>query len=1149
MKKQSNIEAWREGVDKLTNVAWSEVYERFHQALEMPSTNRAAFIRQACGDNTGQVELLVRLIGRAEDDDDQRLRGASVISVRRMLVEEVSPSDLYLGDAAELREPSEIGPYRIVRQIGRGGMATVYLAERQDEFRQQVAIKVIRSDHASNRDVIRRFKFERELLASLKHENIAPLFDGGSTDAGHPYFVMEFVEGLPITEYCRAQRLSLGDRLRLFQQVVRAVAHAHRFGVVHRDIKPGNILVTAHGIPKLVDFGIAKLTNEASLRWDMTATATGLSPFTPAYASPEQVRGEPVQTSTDVYSLGVVLYELLTGRRPFGTEHRSVHEMIRLVCESEPTRPSDALVRGGDDERADSPEDDSRRRRELRGDLDCIVLKSLRREPHDRYATVDDLVSDIDNYFNQRPVAARRGTFRYFAGKFIRRHAAFVTISVIALAALIGGLIVTTLSLQRSEEIAYDAGMSNAQSMYEQGRIGDAFRIMSQYIPSAGKRDLRDFEFYWLWRQCVERRSFLHLPDVGGEILAIGGDASKPSVICASLRSGGEPRVNQFDLDQTLQNRSPRFHDAADDRFDYFTAWGVPAIGCCIESGLCVYFERDSRTTLVLADLETGAVLDKHNVEAHFPEGGASAWPGPISFSPDGSRAASRHWHGAVVIWRITPERKLEHVFQFEQDLEGGWQVAFSPSGDRLTSISIDGTVRVWSTETFEEIHNLPHPKTIYCVCWNHDGTLLLTGNETDGFRCWNAIDGTLLHHRFQDVAIHALAVSNDGRYLAVGGTDTTIRLITWHDMEVVAEYCGHRGFIESLAFTPDGKFLVSGDVADELRFWRLPTRSSEVDERGVTTKSWQGHENWVVDMAYHPHQAIFATAGWEGDVHVWDARDGRRLDTFSIGAPLTGVAYAPDGSQLVISRSVKRDAYEVNSFFWDPQTHERGYDLVWSTVPSFHPCGAWFGDLEASDKWFLRIFEYPSMKELGQITEDQSGDKCCASWANDEPLVAMAESSGVIQFARIDGDRIDCRKVRSLEGSRLLTCAFTVDDKTLIVSGSDGLIHWVDVATGRVRRTTDSRSHVLSLAISSDGRRLATASREGTIRLWDLETGQHRITFKGSDAGIKCIRFSPDGQVLVAGAGDGSVHLWRAATDEEFQESLPWVQREYLGR
>jgi len=368
--------------------------------------------------------------------------------------------------------PARIGPYDIRHEIGHGGQGTVYLGVTVDgPIQRRVAVKVLRLglDDAMNREIHQRFLLERQLLACLNHPNIARLFDGGMTDDGRPWFAMEYIEGVPITTYCDQNELSIDDRLELFCTVCDAVRFAHANLIIHRDLKPDHILVTADGVPKLMDFGLAKLLNPDLFVAGGNATMPWLRLMTPEYASPEQILREPVSTASDVYSLGVVLYELLAGRRPYLMDRRLAGEFERIIREVVPERPSNAVSRPVEDvDELTSPEDASTRsrtsrhvrstrrstrpdqlRRRLSGDLDNIVMTSLRKEPARRYPTVDEFRNDLRRHLDGRPIVARPSSVPYLAHKFVRRHRAGVTIAALAAVAATLG-VVAAFSVQRN---------------------------------------------------------------------------------------------------------------------------------------------------------------------------------------------------------------------------------------------------------------------------------------------------------------------------------------------------------------------------------------------------------------------------------------------------------------------------------------------------------------------------------------------------------------------------------------------------------------------------------------------------------------------------------------------------------------------------
>lgn len=370
------------------------------------------------------------------------------------------------GDGPEERAGQTVGRYRIIREIGRGGMGAVFLAERSDgEFQQRLALKIVRRSFADS-DLARRFRQERQILASLNHPNIARLLDGGVSNEGEPFLAMEYVGGVRIDEYCDSHGLSTEERLRLFLAVCQGVSYAHQNLVVHRDIKPSNILVTDGGVPKLLDFGIAKLVNPET-ETGMAETVTGLRAMTPDYASPEQVRGLSVTTASDVYSLGVLLYELLTGERPHRLKNRRPDDIVRIICEEEPTRPSLVSRRSSDDSSSTSngadqptmdgllnfkanPQSTIRNSKSLRGDLDNIVLMAIRKEPQRRYASVAQFTEDISRYLEGRPVLAHKDTFSYRAAKFVRRHKAGAAAVVMVVLALLGGIVATAWQARRA---------------------------------------------------------------------------------------------------------------------------------------------------------------------------------------------------------------------------------------------------------------------------------------------------------------------------------------------------------------------------------------------------------------------------------------------------------------------------------------------------------------------------------------------------------------------------------------------------------------------------------------------------------------------------------------------------------------------------
>jgi eukaryotic-like serine/threonine-protein kinase len=464
----------------------AKVKALFTKGLELPTSERSAFVARACD---GDVELLVEvnsLLDAHEASGPSLEIVSSQFKAAAFAESSSATATAVLTLATPNRVGERIGAYRLVERIGTGGMGEVYKAVRDDDhYQAAVAIKLMRMDMHSP-FVAERFKTERQILAGLDHRNIARLFDGGTANDGTPYVIMELVTGQPIDHYCNERRLTIRERVSLFLQVCSAISYAHQCLIVHRDLKPNNILVTEDGSVKLLDFGIAKILNANPLASVGTLTEVSVRLMTPAYSSPEQFRGEPITTATDIYALGLVLYELLCGRRAFQTDNQSEHGVAMAVLQTDPDRPSNHLRRGHKQsgqpndtvinsihlvskQRSDTP---NKLWRRLAGDLDAIVMKAIRKEPKERYESAHQLAEDLRHQLKSEPIQARKGNTRYLVRKFIVRHKVPVAAAIAVSLSLVIGLAIAI----------HEAHIAHANELRAQQHYDDVRRLANSLM-------------------------------------------------------------------------------------------------------------------------------------------------------------------------------------------------------------------------------------------------------------------------------------------------------------------------------------------------------------------------------------------------------------------------------------------------------------------------------------------------------------------------------------------------------------------------------------------------------------------------------------------------------------------------------------------
>jgi WD40 repeat protein/serine/threonine protein kinase len=1027
----------------------------FDQALEIRApAERTAYLDRACAD-VPDLRQRVEALLRAHEDAGSFMQGPALFGAESV------------NAALSERPGTVIGPYKLLEQIGEGGFGVVFLAEQQQPVRRQVALKVIKPGMDS-KQVVARFEAERQALALMDHTNIASVLDAGATDAGHPYFVMELVRGIPITDFCDQNQLPVRERLELFVAVCQAVQHAHQKGIIHRDLKPSNVLVTLlDGTPtvKVIDFGIAKALGQERLTDKTLCTGCAQMIGTPLYMSPEQAElsGQDVDTRSDIYALGVLLYELLTGTTPFDKERlkeASYDEIRHILREEEPAKPSMRISTLGQAAATVSANRKSEPRRLsqlFRRELDWIVMKALEKDRNRRYDMVSSFAADVQRYLEDEPVQACPPSAIYRFRKFARRNKmALVTAAAVALVILlaIAGLATSTVliaqeqhatnkALQAATEARADleeALERERQNSYYQ-RIALAEREWSannlsgmEQLLDACPVDLRGWEWHYLKRR----------PQ--GGIATLQHDTA---VLCADFSPDGR--------------------------------W--------IVSG-----SRDGFVT----------VWDAVNGHKQFEFRAHTDHVRRIAFSPDGRRLASASWDKTAKIWDFDPQRAGSpdsplHTLDRHKD-RLTW-VAFSPDSQRLATVGMDTTVRVWDTATGQEV---------FALLPGYSGGLM------------------------------SVAYSPDGRYLASGG-DGVVRIWDAGTGRDVRTLRGYSGALLSVSFSRDSQRLVStgGDwstkTGGEIKVWDIPTGHNIQTLRGHTGKIWRA--------VFSPDGRRLASAAMDEMVKLWDVHTGQEVLRLSGHRGLVrSVEFSPDGTRLV---SAGQDG-KVRLWDATPLGEESGQEFLTLTghrggvqSVAFSPDGQWLvsaGEDETVRLWNHKLAQAGGTDSSSRILDDCMGD---AVFSRDGRFLATGSRWDKVKV----WDTATWKEPLVLPDC-MIPVAFSPDNKYLATNRRDGrsdmTIEIRDATTGKeIRLLSGHRwaASALAFAPRADVPLLASASVDGSVRIWDVMRGQEIVALLGHPGGALCVAFSQDGRLLASGGLDRVLKLWDARSGQLLRE------------
>ena len=1075
-----------------TSDRWKLVDQILDELLDSPREQKEAILIDRCG-----ADLVLRA-------EVEKLLAASEMAGDFMEVSALeSESEVLDLETSEGLIGGRVGKYRLLKLIGRGGMGSVFLAARNDdEFRKTVAVKLV-NPFWSGDEMAQRFRRERQILARLEHPNIARLIDGGTTKDGVSFLVMEYVAGSPITEYCKDHCKTTNQRLKIFLRICEAVKFAHQNLIIHRDLKPNNILVTADGTVKLLDFGVAKLLQPELL--DVSRSLTmGAHVLTPNYASPEQLKGEAITTASDVYSLGVLLYELLSGNRPYDLNDKSLPEMLRIISEQKPQKPSETK----DPARAQMATTSlsasgihalTNLRRGLRGDIDNICLKALAKERSERYQTVGELAVDINRHLASLPIHARQPSLWYRTNKYINRHRLGVA-AASAILILVFGWLASALwqrnaaraQAQENLRRAYAADMNLGMQAYESANLTRLNDILARYKNTVFTKN---WEYRFLQNLTKPKAQLLVIP-------------------------------HQSDV-----------WDVA------FSPDSKTLATACADGFARIYSVPDGKLLTTTANRE------------------ANVWR--VKFSPDGKSLATASGDinsNSVKLWSVATGAEALSLVGHTARVRA---VDFSPDGKLITTGSRDGTIRIWNAVDGHELKKIivdgaGRTVEIENLNFTADGVKLLAVSRPVS-RLWEISSGRVLF-KFEPKPGNTSAVSADGKWFAVGGLDGKIQVFDSNPIKLVNEIAAHEARINNLTFSPDGSTIASASNDRTVRLFDA--------QSGEELQNLKAHLSDAWSVAFSHDGKFIATSGTDFNVFLFDVAELRKGSSFGFPVNIgrSWSAISPDRSKAAMPKpgihsqtlwdvgarheiaEFSNEGIAGGSFSPDNSllatVDETGIVAVWNSTTGSEirrfkthlPIGG--GLLFAPDGKHLVSADSDNTVRIWNANDGALVREVCR--LNDTVTALGVSPEGrTIFVANLDTSL----KLFDFETGKLVaqinqpqpkvitSVAFAPDGQTFATGAAAGEIQIRQTADAKLIATlTGSAGRVTALTYLPDGTRLVSASGDGVMRFWDTKNLDQVLAIRSGAPYMNFLAFTPDGNTLLSHGSGGRIRTWEAA-------------------